>query len=110
MTKTEKKNTNYVVVVDYEEGQTLSECWLLGWNNNYDWYDCETYGEEILTPTGKVKKNEYGLIDIDRWTSVYVGEEQKDVQDYCDGGNSEGYDCTVCKLEKNGDDWNLIPV
>ena len=32
-----KKNTNYVIVVDYVEGQTLEECFLLGWNNKYDW-------------------------------------------------------------------------
>ena len=110
MTKTEKKNTNYVVVVDYEEGQTLSECWLLGWNSKYDWFDTETGGDEIMTPTGKVKKNKFGLIQVNTNVGVYVGEEQKDVQSYSDDGNREGYDCTVCKLEKNGDDWNLIPV
>ena len=110
MTKTEKKVTNYVVVVDYEEGQTLSECWLLGWNNNYDWFDCDTCGDDIITPSGQIKKNEYGLIEIDRWTSVYVGTEIKDCKSYSDDGNKEGYDCTVCRLEKNGDDWNLIPV
>ena len=108
--KTELKKTNYVVVVDYVEGQTLSDCWLLGWNNKYDWYDCDTCGEEITTPTGRVKKNEYGLIDINRWTSVYVGETKEDCQDYSDGGNREGYECTVCRLEKIEDGWNLIPV
>ena len=104
------KTTNFVVVVDYEEGQTLEDCCLLGWNNKYDWFDCDTYGDEIITPKGRIKKNEFGLIDIDKWVSVYVGEEQKDCQDYSDDGNKEGYDCTVCRLEKNGDDWNLIPV
>ena len=110
MVKTEKKVTNYVVVVDYEEGQTLSECWLLGWNNKYDWFDCDTCGDEIMTPTGKVKKNNWGLIEIDRWVSVYVSETEKWCRECSDSGNKEGYDCTVCKLEKNGDDWNLIPV
>ena len=107
---TNLKPTNFVVVVDYEEGQTLEDCLLLGWNNKYDWFDCETCGDEILTPTGKVMKNKFGLIEIDRWVSVYVGEEQSSVQSYSDDGNKEGYDCTVCRLEKNGDDWNLIPV
>ena len=109
--KVEKKVTNFIVVVDYEEGQTLSDCWLLGWNNKYDWFDCDTCGDEILTPTGRVKKCEYGfLIEIDRWVGVYVGHEQKDCQQYSDSGNREGYNCTVCRLEKTGDDWNLIPV
>ena len=111
MVKTKLETTNYVVVVDYKEGQTLSDCWLLGWNNKYDWFDCDTCGDEIITPTGRIKKCKYGLlIDIDRWVSVYVGNEISDCQSYCDDGNKEGYNCTICKLEKNGDDWNLIPV
>jgi hypothetical protein len=110
MTTVEKKNTNYVVVVDYKEGQTLEDCYLLGWSNKYDWFDCDTCGDEILTSTGRVKKNKYGLIEIDRWVSVYVGEQQKDCQSYSDDGNKEGYNCTVCRLEKTEDDWNLIPV
>jgi hypothetical protein len=105
-----KKNTNYVVVVDYIEGQTLSECWLLGWSNKYDWFDCETGGDEIMTLTGRVKKNEWGLIHINNDVAVYVGDEISSCKSYCDDGNREGYDCTVCKLEKCEDDWNLIPV
>lgn len=105
-----KTKTNYVVVVDYEVGQTLSDCWLLGWNNKYDWFDCDTCGDEILTPTNQVKKNEYGLIDIDRWVSVYVGTEINNCKSHSDSGNREGYDCTVCRLEKIEDDYNLIPV
>ena len=106
-----KTKTNYVVVVDYVEGQTLSGCRLLGWNNKYDWFDCDTYGEEIMTPTGRVKKNDFGLlIKIDRWISVYVGETESNCRSYSDDGNREGYDCTVCRLEKMEDDWNLIPV
>jgi hypothetical protein len=108
--KVEKKVTNYVVVVDYVKGQTLSDCWLLGWNNKYDWFDCDTCGDEILTSTGRVKKNKYGLIDIDRWVSVYVSDTEEWCRECSNDGNKEGYDCTVCKLEKNGDDWNLIPV
>ncbi len=108
--KVEKKVTNYVVVVDYEEGQTLSDCWLLGWSNKYDWFDCDTSGDEILTPTGKVKKNEWGIIHVNSDVGVYVGTEIKDCQSYSDSGNKEGYDCTVCRLEKTEDDWNLIPV
>lgn len=104
------KTTNYVIVVDYEEGQTLEDCYLLGWNNKYDWFDCDTCGDEILTPKNNVKKNSFGLINIDKYVSVYVGEVKEYCTDYSRDGNKEGYNCTVCRLEKNGDDWNLIPV
>ena len=108
--RVEKKVTNYVVVVDYEEGQTLSDCWLLGWSNKYDWFDCDTSGDEILTPTGKVKKNEWGIIHVNSDVGVYVGTEVEDCKGHSDSGNREGYDCTVCRLETTEDNWNLIPV
>ena len=108
--KLDMKKTNYVVVVDYEEGQTLSDCYLLGWSNRYDWFDCDTTGDEILTPTGRIKKNNWGIIEVSHKVGVYVGETESECKGYSDDGNREGYNCTVCKLEKNGDDWNLIPV
>ena len=108
--KTNLKKTNYVVVVDYEEGQTLEECFLLGWDCKYDWFDGDTCGDEILTPTGRVKKNKWNLIDINNDVAVYVGETVDGCKDYADSGNREGYNCTVCKVEKDGDDWMLIPV
>lgn len=104
------KNTNYVVVVDYEEGQTLEDCMLLGWNNKYDWFDTDTCGWEIQNDDGSVEKNEWGLIHINNDVAVYVGEEISSCKSYCDDGNREGYDCTVCRLEKVEDDWTLIPV
>ena len=110
--KVEKKVTNFVVVVDFDPNNNyLEDQYLLGWNNKYDWFDCDTCGDEILTPTGRVKKNEFGLIEIDRWVSVYVGETQTDIQSHSDSGNKEGYNCTVCKLEKDSDgEWIVIPV
>lgn len=108
--KTNLKKTNYVVVVDYEEGQTLSNCWLLGWDSNTDWYDCDTSGDEILTKKGNVKKNDCGLIGVSKWRSVYVSDTEEWCRDCSTYGNKEGYDCTVCKLEKSDGDWNLIPV
>ena len=108
--KPELRKTNYVVVVDYVDGQTLSDCYLLGWNSKYDWFDTDTCGDEILTPTGRVKKHRFCCIDIDRWVGVYVSETEEWCQDCSRDGNREGYDCTVCKLERNGNDWDLIPV
>jgi hypothetical protein len=43
---------------------------------------------------------------------VYVsGDTVGDLKGHCDGGNREGYSCTVCRLEKrDDDDYDLIPV
>jgi hypothetical protein len=104
------KKTNYVVVSHYEENQTLDDCLLLGWNNKYDWFDNETCGYEILTPTERIKKNHWGLIKVNSQVSVYVGETIDECRGHCEEGNREGYNCTVCKLNQNEDEWQLIPV
>ena len=107
-------NTNYIIVVDYDENNCLLEDqYLLGWDNKSDWFDCDTYGDEIITPSGRVKKNHIGFIDIDKWVSVYVndGNSLNELFDTCRGGNEEGYDCTVCKIEKDSDgDLIVVPV
>ena len=102
--------TNYVVVVDYEEGQTLDNCCLLGWDNKTDWFDTDTYGFEILNDDGSIKDRTYCCIEIDRWVGVYVGETVEECKDYSDDGNKEGYDCTVCKLIKTENGYDLEPV
>lgn len=105
------KDTNYVVVVDYQEDNYLGDSFLLGWSNNYDWFDDNTCGYEILTSDNQVQKSKYGiLIEVNDDVSVYVGETLEDCKAYCDSGNQEGYDCTVCKLEKDDGDYKLIPV
>ena len=74
------KNTNYVVVVDFNPFYTLLEDqYLLGWDSKYDWFDCETSGDEIITPKNRIKKNSGVCIYIDRWVGVYVS----DTQDWC---------------------------
>ena len=107
---TTKKKDTYVVVVDYVEGQTLEDCFLLGWNSKYDWFDTDTCGWEILTPTGRIKKVDIVTIEIDRWVGVYVSNNVNGCRDHSDSGNREGYDCTVCRLEKKDDEWLLVPV
>ena len=108
--------TKYVIVVDFnEDNNYLDDQYLLGWNSNYDWFDTETVGDEIINTDGTIKQNEYGLIEIDRWTSVYVGSERSlslsTLKDHCKGGNEEDINCTVCKIEKNTDgEWIVVPV
>jgi hypothetical protein len=49
------------------------------------------------------------LIDVDSHSSAYVGETSKELFDYAKSAKEEGYDCTVCRLEKDEDsDWRLI--
>ena len=105
------KSTNFVIVVDFNPNDTyLENQSLLGWDNDTDWFDHYTDGDEIITPKNNIKKNKWGLIHIGS-IGLYVGETQSDVQSYSDDGNKEGYDCTVCRLEKDSnDDWIVVPV
>lgn len=106
--------TNYVIVVDFDPSNNyLDDQYLLGWNSMYDWFDADTVGDEIIETDGSIKQNEFGLIEIDRWTMIYVSDEKglSDLRSHCKSGNEEGYDCTVCKLEKDSDDeWIVVPV
>lgn len=107
---TELKKTNFVVstnAAETEDGMYLDELWLLGWDNNTDWF-CDIDSQDIMTPTGRVKKNEFGLIHTSRHEAAYVGFEQKDCQSYCDDAIKEGYNCCICRLEK--DDAGAIRV
>ena len=100
---TELKNTNFVIstnAAETEDGMYLDELWLLGWDNNTDWF-CDIDSQDIMTPTGRVKKNEFGLIHTSRHEAAYVGFEQKDCQSYCDDAIAEGYNCCICRLEKD---------
>ena len=109
--KKELKKTNYVIVMDYSKESYLEEAYLLGWNNNEDWFDTGIDSRDIMTPAGDVKKNHWGLIDVDSHSSAYVGETFEDCADYANDARKEGYECTVCRLEKD-DEGNirLIPV
>ena len=105
-------NTNFVIVVDYDENNPyLDDNYLLGWNNNYDWFDCDTVGDAIINSDSTIKNNEHGLIEIDRWTSVYVGETAEDCTEYCNAANKEDINCIVCRLVlDNEGQWTVVPV
>lgn len=111
MAKSNLKQTNFVVcsnASEVEDGFYLDEIWLLGWDSNTDWYT-NIDSQEIMTPKGNVKKCEYGfMIQTSRHEAAYVGNTVKNCQDACDGGNKEGYDCCICRLEK--DDTGAIRV
>jgi hypothetical protein len=106
--------TNYVIVVDFDEDNNLlDDQYLLGWNSLYDWFDTDTVGDEIIETDGSIKQNEFGLIEIDRWTMIYGSDESglSDLRDHCKSGNEEDYNCVVCRLEKDSDgEWIVVPV
>lgn len=107
---TELKKTNFVIstnAAETEDGMYLDELWLLGWDNNTDWF-CDIDSQDIMTPSGRVKKHQFGLIHTSRHEAAYVGFEQKDCQSYCDDAIAEGYNCCICRLEK--DDAGAIRV
>lgn len=104
------KNTNFVIstnAAETEDGMYLDELWLLGWDNNTDWF-CDIDSQDILTSTGNVKKNQFGLIHISRHEAAYVGADLKDVEKAYKEAIDEGYNCCICRLEK--DDVGAIRV
>ena len=110
MAKSNLKQTNFVIssnAAETEDGMYLDELWLLGWDNNTDWF-CDIDSQDIMTPTGRVKKHEFGIIHTSSHEAAYVGFEQKDCQSYCDDAIDEGYDCCICRLEK--DDTGAIRI
>ena len=109
--KKELEKTNYVVVLDYEDGLYLDEAYLLGWDSRYDWYADDICGDEIMTKAGNVKKNYFGAINVGRMVSAYVGNTINDCKAYAIDARKEGYNCTVCCITKDEDgDWLLIPA
>lgn len=99
------KNTNFVIstnAAETEDGMYLDELWLLGWDSNTDWF-CDIDSQDIMTPLGNVKKNQSGFIHTSRHETAYVGEDLEDVEDCCQSARDEGYDCCICRLEKDPD-------
>lgn len=103
--------TNYVVVIEFDPSDTYLENQLIvGWDNEYDWYT-EVDGSDLLTPTGRLKKREGCCINIDRWIGGYVDPELEWMTKLCESSKKEGYNGTVCRLEKDlNNEWIVVPV
>ena len=100
---TEKKVVNFVIstnAAETEDGMYLDELWLLGWDNDTDWF-CDINSQDIMTPTGRVKKHEWGMIHVNRHDTAYVGTDIEDVEKAYKEALEEGYDCCICRLEKD---------
>ena len=109
--KKDLKKTNYVIVAQYDGEQFLDECVLLGWSCRDDWYSTDYMGYEITTPRNNIKKNNQGTIWMSSMESVSVGETFEDCKETCELANREGYECRICKLEKDEfNNWLVLPV
>lgn len=99
----ELKKVNFVIstnAAETEDGMYLDELWLLGWDNDTDWF-CDIDSQDIMTKTGRVKKHQFGMIHINRHDTAYVGTDIEDVEDICKQAIDEGYNCCICRLEKD---------
>jgi hypothetical protein len=109
MTKTNP--TNYVLVIDFDSTYDyLEDQLLVGWDNKYDWYT-EVDGCDILTSTGRLRKRSGCCVDVDRWISCYVDPDLNWMKKTCKDSQDEGYDCILCRIEKNTDnELIVVPV
>jgi hypothetical protein len=99
------KKINFVIstnAAETEDGMYLDELWILGWDNNTDWF-CDIDSQDIMTPLGNVKKHQFGMIHTSSHETAYVGTDIEDVEDYCKSAIKEGYNCCICRLEKDQD-------
>lgn len=97
--------TNYVISTNAEEtedGMPLDHLWLLGWDSDEDWY-ADIDSQDIITADGDVKTNDRGMIEISNTETVYAESTPDDLISTCELARKEGYDCCVCKLEKDTD-------
>ena len=104
MANSNLKQTNFVIssnAAETEDGMYLDELWLLGWDNNTDWF-CDIDSQDIMTPKGNVKKCQYGsMIQTSSHECAYVGNTEEDCKKAYEEALNEGYDCCICRLEKD---------
>ena len=108
-------NTNFVIVVDYDENNPyLEDQYLLGWNRFLDdACDYETTGDEIIMDDGTIAQNEFGFIDVGFHTMIYASEDNnsKNLTDSYESAKLEGIGCTICRIVLNNEgQWTVVPV
>lgn len=104
--------TNYVLVIDFDPSyEYLEDQLMVGWDNDNDCYT-EVEGFDLLTPTGRLKKTDgVCCIRIDKWIGCYVDDDLNWMKKTCESSKDEGYDCIVCRIEKNTDkELIVVPV
>lgn len=84
----------------------LDNLWLLGWDSDEDWYT-DIDSKEIITADGDIKTNDYGMIEVSSNETVYAESTPDDLISTCELARKDGYDCCVCKLERDAND-NIV--
>lgn len=99
----------YVAVYDYRGDYAyLEDEYILGWSNRSDWYT-DICGDEILTPSGNLKKSTTDFIQVGRGDGALVSRDFTYVKEYAAGAIEEGDNLTVCELKKDDEDtWILV--
>ena len=99
----------YVAVYDYSGDYAyLEDEYILGWSNRSDWYT-DICGDEILTPSGNLKKSTTDFIQVGRGDGALVSRDFAYVKEYAAGAIEEGDNLTVCELKKDDEDaWILV--
>ena len=107
-------NTNHIIVVDFNsKNNYLEDQYLLGWNDNYNYWDTENTGDDIIEVDGNaIKQNSHGLIKTGRWPVIYASDNDiSELTNIADNAKYEGYNCTVCKIDKDSEGlWIVVPV
>ncbi len=100
--------TNYVIVIGFDSSNNyLEDQLLIGWNIRSDWYT-KVEGFDLLTPTGRLKKRNGCCINTDSCISCYVDDDLNWMTKVCESSKREGYNCIVCRLEKNTDNEIIV--
>jgi hypothetical protein len=104
------KNTYFVIVTDFNDSDLLEDAYLLGCDNKYDWYADDVDGQDLITPTGRLKKSNGVCIEVDRWVGAYVSTDKKWMLETCKDAMDEGYGCCCCEIVNTVDGLKLEPV
>lgn len=99
----------YVAVMDYEGEDYLDNVFVLGWNNDEDWFGYEN-GDDLLTKNNNLKRHSNGLVFVGE-TGLYIEENQDHIEDYAKSARDEGYDCVTCEIFKDDEgEWKVKKV
>ena len=97
--------TMYALAVDYSPLDDPGDVFLVGWNNEDDYYDTSRTVFDILD-----EEPENGLIDTGNGVFVYADIDLKSVKDQVDGAKLEGLDVTIIKIDETDDEFDVTSV
>lgn len=97
--------TMYALAVDYSPLDDPGDVFLVGWNNDDDYYDTSRTVYDILG-----EEPEDGMIDTGYGVLVYADTDLKSVKYQADGAKREGLDVTIIKIDETDDEFDVSSV